>query len=131
MVAVVSASFASSEDNSHNACAVTLTSALIALVIASVESLAVLASTMHWKGAFWTLMINAPFEVLGYLIIGAYLHIYARVLPCLMNICSTAVMQSFESVQRGSHSRPALVQWLGLFVIGLAASVVMMRCNRA
>ena len=50
--------------------AVTLTSALIALVIASVESLAVLASAMQWKGSFWTLMINAPFEVLGYLIIG-------------------------------------------------------------
>lgn len=85
---------------------------------------------MHWKGAFWTLMINAPFEVLGYLIIGAYLRIYARVLPCLMNVCNTAAMQSFESVQRGLHSRPAPVQWLGLFVIGLAVSVVMMRCNR-
>jgi hypothetical protein len=50
---------------------VTLTSALIALVIAGVESLAVLASAMQWKGPFWQTMINAPFEILGYLIIGA------------------------------------------------------------
>ena len=49
----------------------TLTSALIALVIAGVESLAVLASAMQWKGPFWQTMINAPFEILGYLIIGA------------------------------------------------------------
>jgi hypothetical protein len=115
----------SNRENSHNVCAVTLTSALIALVIASVESLAVLASTMHWKGAFWTLMIDAPFEVLGYLIIGAYLHIGGA--PCLLNICAIAAMQAFECV----HSQLAHVQFVGLFVIGLAVSVVVMRCNRA
>lgn len=73
------------------ACAVTLTSALIALVIASVESLAVLASTMHWKGKFWTLMVNAPFEVLGYLIIGdlcARSHVYYTQYPCLRWVLS-------------------------------------------
>lgn len=38
---------------------------IIALVIAGVETLSVLAMTMHWKGAFWQLMIDAPFEILG------------------------------------------------------------------
>ena len=42
---------------------------MIALVIAAIETLSVLATTLHWKGAFWQLMIDAPFEVLGYLVI--------------------------------------------------------------
>ena len=91
--------------------AVTLTSALIALVIASVESLAVLASTMHWKGAFWTLMINAPFEVLGYLIIGASSHLPSlpASLPACLPPCLPASLPpslSFPLPRTCAHALP-------------------------
>ena len=138
--------------------AVTLTSALIALVIASVESLAVLASTMHWKGAFWTLMINAPFEVLGYLIIGASSHLPS--LPASLPTCLPAslppCLPPFPSLSRAPaptrcHALYTLA-WppaevlatcaltdcvhcvhllAGLFVVGLTVSLVIVRCNRA
>ena len=135
--------------------AVTLTSALIALVIASVESLAVLASTMHWKGAFWTLMINAPFEVLGYLIIGASSHLPSLPpsLPASLPP-SLPPSLSFPLPRTCAHALFALytLAWppaevlatcaltdcvhcvhllAGLFVVGLTVSLVMVRCNRA
>ena len=99
--------------------AVTLTSALIALVIASVESLAVLASTMHWKGAFWTLMINAPFEVLGYLIIGASSHLPS--LPASLPACLPACLPA---------SLPPCVRQRGsLRRIAAHAAAIMLACR--
>ena len=55
----------------YNIC-VTLTSAAIALVLATVEGLSVAALTMHWRGPFWNAMVNAPFEILGWLIVGLF-----------------------------------------------------------
>jgi hypothetical protein len=82
---------------------VTLTSAVIALVIAGVETLSVLAVSMHWKGPFWSMMVNAPFEVLGWLIIGLFLT--SLTVSLLMYRCSKGGSK-VEHVQRRQSAPP-------------------------
>ena len=67
---------------------VTLTGCIIALVIAGVEVLSVLAIVLHWKGPFWGVMVDAPFEVLGYMIIGIFVFAFAA--SVLMVKCSSS-----------------------------------------